>query len=199
MSENANTGGDEQRTPTNADGGGQQPDKGGRTYSEDEFRAILNDRLERERNKFADYDTIKSELDQLKADADKRKKAEMSEIEKLQSELGEAQQARENAVARVLELTTRTAIEREAAKAGFHDPSDAYALLDWDEFEVQDDGTVKGVEGAVKRLAEAKPHLVKSETLPDIDGQKRGKTTKAEAEEERIARAARRYGVRYTS
>ena len=195
MSEERNENGND--TP-NADGGGQEPDRE-RTFRQSEMDAIIHDRLERERKKFADYDTIKSELDQLKADADKRKKAEMSEIEKLQSELSEAQQERENAVARVLELTTRTAIEREAAKAGFHDPSDAYALLDWDEFEVQDDGTVKGVEDAVKRLAEAKPHLVKSETLPDIDGQKRGKTTKAEAEEERIARAARRYGVRYTS
>lgn len=197
MSEEQNGNGNTTATP-DADGGGEQPDRT-RTFSQSELDAIINDRLERERKKFSDYDTIKSELDKLKADADKKRKAEMSEIEKLQTELEEAQTERQNAVARVMEITTRTAIEREAAKAGFHDPSDAYALLDWDEFEVQDDGTVKGVEDAVEELAKAKPHLVKNASLPDIDGQKRGKQTKKEADEERIARAAQRYGVRYTS
>lgn len=70
--------------------------------------------------------------------------------------------------ARERTLRLENAILAEAARhvddrAPFVDPRDALALVDKSKIEIQDDGTVKGVEEALNALAEAKPHLLVAE------------------------------------
>lgn len=190
-STNSNTDNTTNATPAGI-GGSDLP----RTFTQAELDEVLKDRLDRERKKFADYGEIKKELDQLKADAEKRKKAEMSEVERLQAEIKDIQAKHDEIATRYVEMQMRGAVEREAAKLGFHDPSDAYLMLDFDGLELDDDGTsVKGADKAVAELAKAKPHLLKQFEQHDIDGKKRGKANQT-SEEELIDRAAQKWGIR---
>jgi len=43
----------------------------------------------------------------------------------------------------------------------WHDPEDAMRLADLSEVEIEEDGTVVGLKEALKKLAKAKPHLIK--------------------------------------
>lgn len=123
----------------------------GRTYSQADFDRILQGRL----SKFSDYDQIKSELDDLKA-------SNASDSEKA------VQAAKNEGRAEAFTQLSQRLIQAEAravaASAGFHDPQDAYRFIDSDDL-VSKDGEVDSaaLESAITKLAEDKPHLVKSE------------------------------------
>lgn len=57
----------------------------------------------------------------------------------------------------------RTTVFAEAAKAGFVDPEEAFRLADLSKVKVDDDGSVSGASESVQALAEAKPHLLKTD------------------------------------
>lgn len=145
-----------------------------RTFTQAQLDAIIGDRLRDERKKYADYDEVTAELARLREANEKRKEAELSEIEKLEKRLARAQSEKAQAEQRQQDSLIRMAIEREAAKANFHDPGEAYALADLTEVEITDGGGVAGVEEAVQALAEARPHLIKRADKPDIDADKGG-------------------------
>lgn len=96
----------------------------------------------------------------IKAAKDKQD-ADKTELKKAQDALTTATQkataAEQQLQAKVLEL----AISQEATRQGFIDPADAVLLSDRASLKINDDDTVSGVEEAVKKLAESKPHLLK--------------------------------------
>ena len=65
------------------------------SFTQEQFDAIIKDRLARERNKYKDYD----ELRQKAAEYDKKKRAEMDEIERLRADLELIQKERDSAKA----------------------------------------------------------------------------------------------------
>lgn len=153
----------------NADDGGTQSDStGGRVFTQDELNAIVADRIGREQAKFGDYEDVKTQLATFEADQQKKADAEKSELDKAQAELDEAKTVAGDLQRQLDATRLQNAIEREAGKFKFIDPSDAFALVDRTKLEIKD-GSVTGAENAIKALAEAKPHLVSKQQKPPDD------------------------------
>ena len=91
-------------------------------------------------------------------------KAEMTELERLQTELREAQDARTRAEQARLQTAVKAQVIAAAAKAGYNDPEDAYRMIDPSTLDVDDDGAVGGLDEAVKTLLKSKPYLAKQAT-----------------------------------
>lgn len=78
-------------------------------------------------------------------------------ITKLQTQLGDSQKAMQK-------LSVQTAISAQAEKLGFILPAeDILGFLDMDKLKVNSDGTVTGVEEALKNLKQTKPYLAKQD------------------------------------
>ena len=162
---------------TAADAGPGEPTP--TTFTQDQLDAILKERLARAMSTFTskakadvlaelgieDVATAKKTL----AEAETAKKAQMTELEKAQSEIAEAQAkaAQATTEAEAIKVKAAEALLQAAviSKAGsFQDPMDAWSFIDRAKIEVQDDGTYKGIDEALKTLIEAKPYLVKTDS-----------------------------------
>lgn len=119
----------------------------------------------------------RKKLEQME-DAEKRKAdAQLSEVEQAKKRADEAEAKLEAMQSSMRDRAIRHAIEIEASKAGFADPSDAVALADISAVQYDDDGKVSGADAAVKALAKAKPHLVKAaQPPPNTNGRDGGKS-----------------------
>jgi hypothetical protein len=108
---------------------------------------------------------------------DKRKKAEMDDLTRAQTERDEEKTAREASETQLAQLRLELAVTQAATGANFHDPGDAMSLISPSEISLNDDGipNKQSVEAAVKRLADAKPHLVKGKVPGTGDGGTRGR------------------------
>ena len=148
------------------------------THTQDQLEAILKDRLARSMSTF----TSKARADVLAelgiedvatakvflAEAEAARTAQMTELEKAQSEIAEAQAkaAKATTEAEAIKVKAAEALLQAAviSQAGnFQDPMDAWSFIDRTKIEVQDDGTYKGIDEALKILTEAKPYLVKTD------------------------------------
>ena len=158
----------------------------------DKARALETIRQQRESERSLEkaLKETKTQLAKLEAAEKKRAQAEMSETERLQAEnqdlvakLQALEQEREV-------LILRTAVERQAAAMGFHNPADAYGLADLSGVKL-DGGEVSGVEKALKALAKERPYLIKTVEKPDIDGSKKSDGKEAPDRDG----IARRFGI----
>jgi hypothetical protein len=140
------------------DGGNSDPTPGGdppKTFTQEQLDAIIADRLQRERGKYADYEDLKKakgELDALKA-------GQLSEAEKLNKRAAEAETKAQAAEARLRETVTRLEVERQARKLGIVDEDAAYRLLNTSAITLDDDGKPSNIEALLKDLVKAKPYL----------------------------------------
>lgn len=103
---------------------------------------------------------LRKERNDLAEQIEAARLEKLSESEKAKEEADRAKRDAEAARAEASKLRLQSAVEREAAKLKFHDPSTALALLPADAITIGDDGSVEGVEAALKELAEDKPFLV---------------------------------------
>jgi len=125
--------------------------------SQADLDRIIQERVARERNKFADYDTLKAkatEYDQFK---------ESSKTEQ-QKAIDAAKAEGANEVTG--KLTTRIVnaeIKATAAALGFSDPGDAIALFgDISAVKIEDDGPdAEAIKSRLADIAEKKPYLLK--------------------------------------
>jgi len=138
------------------------PDK---TFSQAEVDKLIKERLGRERkknaDKYADYGDLKNKAVAF----DEAERSKLDEVERLQLELKEAQDAASSAVAEAQTQAIATAVMSEAAKLDFVDPSLAYKLVTLDEINYES-GEVVGAEEAVKAVAESHPYLIKQPEQP---------------------------------
>ena len=74
---------DEPKTVDTPKGGA---DTGEAKFTQAQLDALISDRLKREREKYADYDSLKSKAETLEADLKKREQAELTELEKIKTE-----------------------------------------------------------------------------------------------------------------
>jgi hypothetical protein len=136
-------------------------------------------------------------LDALKAEDQKRKDAEKSEVERLRGQLAETERKREEAERQHKDALVRQAIERAASKAGAADPEDVYALLKPADFELDDNGTIKNADKLVEALMKAKPYLAGKPVAQTVPGTPRsngqpGREEKVKEAEEKLI-ATRQY------
>lgn len=153
---------------------------------------IIADRLARDRAKHADYDELKAKAAKL----DEIEEAQKSELEKLQDQLAENQRKAAEAQAERDGAIIQNAVLVEAGKQGV--PQDrlgaALKLLDTNMLSVEDDGTVTGVQEAVKAMLEANAFLIGDGTTPPStdagagSGERPGKTVTLTPEEKKLAR-----------
>lgn len=195
-------------TPTAADqqpapaADGQQTTQPTATFTQADIDRIVKDRLERERAKFNDYDTLK----QAKAELDTLKAAQMSEDEKRAARITEleqlavvAQHERDEALKTANNRLIRSAFIAEAAKAGAEHPEDAYRLADTETVTISETGEVTGVTEAVAALVKAGrlPMRKVQGQAPNLDGGAAGATGNTlpvlTAEQEAVAK---RMGVK---
>lgn len=103
-----------------------------------------------------------------RADADHKAKEEearlleLSEVERLREQLAKEQDARNRLEASVKAAAVTSQITEIATRLGFVDPSDAVVFIGIDTAEVDGEGKVIGVEEALVKLLEQKPHLKKA-------------------------------------
>lgn len=111
-----------------------------RTFTQADVDRIVGKFLEETRAKFGDYDEIKGKL------------------KATEEQVGTLTQERDKAVEKLGQTDVRLAVIAEAHRAGAVDPEDVLALLPGEAVQLKD-GKVVGVQGAVRDLATAKPHL----------------------------------------
>lgn len=114
------------------------------------------------------FKAAQKELDEIKAKASKEAEDKLKKDKKWETLATKREAEVAELKADLGKSKIRSAVEREAAKAGATDPADVYGLLDKSQIEVDKDGNIGGVEEAVKVLLEAKPYL-KGEGKPVSD------------------------------
>lgn len=155
-------------TKSNVTGGGEQPEgEETRIFTQAELDRIIRDRLDRERQKYDDYDDLKKAKDEL----DALKAEQMSELEKAQARAADLEAERDRAVMEANDRLIKAAFVAAAAQAGAAHPEDAFALADLGGVEIGEDGQVTGVEDAVKALVEAgRLPMSDKRRAPGLDG-----------------------------
>ena len=163
-----------------ADGAGQQDNAGELKFTPEQqkhIEKIIADRLKRDRE--AQDAKRREEADKATADAERKRAeeekryADLAGAEKKRADEAEARvQAAEE---RIKTQAIRAEVRVMALKLGFHNPDDAASLADLSGVELADDGAVKGVEEALKKLLKERPYLAgEKKPAPDIDAGQRG-------------------------
>jgi hypothetical protein len=128
--------------------------------------------------------------------------AQMGELEKAQADAAIAEKRSEQLTNLLGAERTRNAVTLEATKMKFQDPSDALAMIDIDDLNYDEETgkpSTKSVQGALGKLAKAKPYLIEGVTSPgSADGGADGGTG-AVTQEQKIAQYAKEQQERYGS
>ncbi len=141
------------------------------TMTQEELDALITKRLGQERKKYGDYDELKTKLSEFEKVEDERKKAAMTEAERMQAELEAAKKAAEEAEGKTvaaLKAANDRVIKADfkllAAAANIRADAleDAFLLADKSGITVDDGGNVVGVKEALEALVAAKPYLVEA-------------------------------------
>lgn len=153
-----------------------------KSFTQAELDALIADRLGRERKKFADYDDIKTKLTALEQAEEERRKADLSETERLQAEKAaaekKAQEAEDGKTAAVTAANQRLInAEFKSIARDKNVPADRLAaalkLADLTGAKVDDEGNVTGVAEAVDALLAENAYLA-AETKPKEIGKPSG-------------------------
>lgn len=122
-----------------------------RTFSQPEVDAIIRERLERERRKYADYEALKAQTAALQ-----------SQIVEMQARLESSESRSQESETRRRATLIQTALLHEATRLGFSDPADALKMVDMAAITVGAGDQVSGAHEALHQLAQNKPYLVKA-------------------------------------
>lgn len=160
-----------QNSGNDADGKDKN-EAGEKRLGQAEVDRIVEERLARERTKYADYADLKAKAEKF----DAAEAANQTELERVTAELTTANEtlAAEKAAhtetqSALRDLRTDVTI-RAALPKEIVDADAALALLPRDQVTVGDDGQVTGHEDAVKALLKAKPYLVGESTTTAATG-----------------------------
>jgi len=94
-------------------------------------------------------------LEELEKAETERQQANLSEVEKLKSQLAEITATSEALSGELQVMRIRSAVMSKARELGFGNAEDAYALADLSKVEITDDGKVTGFEKSLETLAES--------------------------------------------
>jgi hypothetical protein len=170
---------------------GNQPpaDAPEKTFKQTDVDTIVEQRLARERTKFADYDALK----QKAAAFDQAEAAKQTELEKAQAAAAAAAEREQSVIARANSTLKRAAIMAEAATQKSVDPEMVAMLLANNEgIAVKDDGSVDGVKAAVTKLLKDKTFLAAGTSGSSSSGAEFNGNDDTQGLEARIAEAERK-------
>lgn len=139
------------------------------TFDQAAVDRIVSQRLAREREKFADYDDLKTKAERLA----EIEAANQTELEKAQARADAAESERDQFKGQMGERNRADVVLAAAREAKFIDPAQAYALIDSTKLELDEAGLPTNATDLVGALATASPHLVGTPPPPppgDGDG-----------------------------
>lgn len=134
--------------------------------NQDELDRLIQARIKRVESKYSDYKDLKtkaSKFDELDA-------ASKSELEKEREARTAAEAKAQAAEERAKSVALRSAVISEATKQGAVDPDAVLKLIDTGELEMDDNGNISGLSGAVTALLEAKKYLKGKQFTGSADG-----------------------------
>lgn len=135
-------------TQTSGENDGQQPAQPARTFTQSELNAIIQQRVEQERRKYADYDTLKQQVTALQT-GQQSQQQQVQQLEQQNQQL--TVQSRGAAI--------EAAIAKAAGAIGL-DPEAAMKLGDLSKVTVNEDGSVANAAEVVKAVSERYPGLL---------------------------------------
>jgi hypothetical protein len=129
--------------------------------TQEELDQIIENRLSRERRKFADYDELKAQ----KSEMDKWKQSQLTEQE--QAVQAAREESAKETAGRYDRKIADAEIRLQAQSKGFHDPTDALAAFT-DKPPIKDgEPDTDAIGKKLDALAKAKPYLLKNQqTIP---------------------------------
>lgn len=114
------------------------------------------------RSSIATQRELQKKIDAYEREKQEAEDAKKDELTKAQEAAAKEKQRADDAEAKHRQAILRFEIARHATALGFHDPEDAYLMLDTAKVKYSEQGEPEGVDQLVKDLATAKPHLVKA-------------------------------------
>lgn len=139
---------------------GAQPSATPSTLTADELQKELETVRKALKDANKEAEARRKKLDDYEAKEKQEADAKLSEMDKLQKQIAEANSARDAALKTANDRLIKSEILSKSNK--FIDPDVVYALVDRSKITVKDDGTIDGVEAALAELEKAKPILLKS-------------------------------------
>ena len=164
----------------------------GKSFTQEEINQMMGRVRSEERAKYSDYSRLKERAQK----ADELEAANLSEKEKLERKVAEADRRAIDADARIADTAIRAEVRMRAVQKGIVDPDAAYALIDRTDIAYSDDEGVTGVDAALDTLLTNKsylkaPNAVAPNLNPEgVPAQAPVKLTDAQRE------AAKRHGVK---
>ena len=126
-----------------------------RTFTQDDVNRIQAQTRRDVRNQFADYGQLKDRA----AKADELEQAQLTEKEKLEVRVAEAERKIASAADQIAAAMIASEVKVRAAQLGIIDPDAALLLADRTNIRYSDEGGVTGVDAALTQLLEDKPYL----------------------------------------
>lgn len=166
--ENNATGGGAPANGTSAAGQPVAAQPAEHMFTQADLDRIVAERVRREREKYKDYDDLKSKAAKLA----EIEQAQMTEAERALARLSEIEAQLAHERVRADDKLIHAAFTAEAAKLGAVHPSDAFALADLTNVHISDDDEVTGVAEQVRVMVEAGrlPTAAAKPLPPKLDG-----------------------------
>ena len=135
------------------------------TYTQEQVNQMMGKTRREERGKYSDYGTLKERA----AKADELEQAQLTEKERLEARVEQAEKNAQAADQRITEAMISSAIQVQAGQMGIIDPEAAFLLVDRTNIRYTAEAGTTGVEDALTQLLETKPYLKATNRTPNIN------------------------------
>ena len=136
-----------------------------KSYTQEEVNQMMGKTRRETRDKFSDYETLKERA----AKADELEQAQLTEKERLEARVEQAEKNAQAADQRITEAMIATAVQVQAGQMGIVDPEAAFLLVDRANIRYTAEAGVSGVEDALTQLLEKKAYLKGPVRAPNIN------------------------------
>ena len=136
-----------------------------KTFTQDEVNRMMGQARRDARSQFSDYSELKSRA----AKADELEQANLTEAERLEARVSDAEKRATDAQGQVSSAMIASEVKVRATQMGIVDPDAAFLLLDKKNVAYNVTDGVSGVDDALAQLLEDKPYLRAGNRTPNIN------------------------------
>ena len=136
-----------------------------KTFTQDEVNRMMGQARRDARRQFSDYSELKSRA----AKADELEQANLTEAERLEARVSDAEKRATDAQGQVSSAMIASEVKVRATQMGIVDPDAAFLLLDKKNVAYNVTDGVSGVDDALAQLLEDKPYLRAGNRTPNIN------------------------------
>ena len=136
-----------------------------KTFTQDEVNRMMGQARRDARSQFSDYNELKSRA----AKADELEQANLTEAERLEARVSDAEKRATDAQGQVSSAMIASEVKVRATQMGIVDPDAAFLLLDKKNVAYNVADGVSGVDDALAQLLEDKPYLRAGNRTPNIN------------------------------